>query len=604
MTMDGVHAAPTAADSAGMNYVQVLCCQCGIPIAPNSANTCASCLASSSDITHGISTECQLHQCRSCQRWHKEAGKWMSCGLESRELMALCLSNVSGLKPNKGNNQQRTRLIDAAWIWTEPHSMRLKVRLTIQKEVQKGTILQQSFTVVFVVRNQQCIECQAEFRQGSWKSLVQVRQRVSHKRTFLFLEQLILKHGAHRGCLSIETFQDGMDFYFPDKGKAARFVSFLENAVPTKMKTSKKLIGTDDKSNVSNYKYTSYVEICPLCKDDLLYLPAKIARNHGNISRLVLVKAVSNVIHLIDPSTGQIAQMSADTYWRNPIRPVITAARSRMTRFVVLGKEPFYLRQNVSKRTTSRKQRSRLAVLTLAREDDLGVNDRQFEERSHVGYLMKSGDVCVAFDLTETQFVEDQAEEMRSSGKLPDLVVIRKLYGGVAAGEADAARKRAWKLQRLDAKVAESMKSARAAKKDADAEDMDEEDFLREVEADREMRDQMNLYKSEVLKKKEAEGDVSMDANTNGDDDDSDDDQEIKLEELLDALVMDDGPDPEDAAVPAPGGEDEFDEMAFMEEGEQATKDGIKYVGRDEARNVKDKDGAIPLTEFGKEYGS
>lgn len=64
---------------------------------------------------------------------------------------------------------------------------------------------------------------------------MQVRQRVSHKRTFLYLEQLILKHGAHRGCLSIEVFRDGMDFYFPDKGKAARFISFLENVVPTKV---------------------------------------------------------------------------------------------------------------------------------------------------------------------------------------------------------------------------------------------------------------------------------------------------------------------------------------------------------------------------------
>jgi nonsense-mediated mRNA decay protein 3 len=98
----------------------------------------------------------------------------------------------------------------------------IQIRLTIQREVVTGTILQQSFLVIFIVRNQQCIECQAAFRQGSWKSLVQVRQRVGHKRTFLYLEQLILKHGAHRGCLSIETFRDGMDFYFPDKGKAAR----------------------------------------------------------------------------------------------------------------------------------------------------------------------------------------------------------------------------------------------------------------------------------------------------------------------------------------------------------------------------------------------
>jgi nonsense-mediated mRNA decay protein 3 len=59
---------------------------------------------------------------------------------------------------------------------------------------------------------------------------------VGHKRTFLYLEQLILKHGAHRGCLSIETFRDGMDFYFPDKGKAARFISFLEDVVPMKVR--------------------------------------------------------------------------------------------------------------------------------------------------------------------------------------------------------------------------------------------------------------------------------------------------------------------------------------------------------------------------------
>jgi nonsense-mediated mRNA decay protein 3 len=192
----------------------VLCCLCGVPITPNAANTCASCLASTSDITRGISTEVTLHRCRGCHQWHKEAGKWVACELESRELMALCLQHVSGLK----NKTHKVHLTDASWIWTEPHSMRLKVRLTVQREVQVGTILQQSFTVEFIIRNQQCIECQAEFRQGSWKSLVQVRQRVSHKRTFLYLEQLILKHDAHRGALSIKTFRDGMDFYFPDKG--------------------------------------------------------------------------------------------------------------------------------------------------------------------------------------------------------------------------------------------------------------------------------------------------------------------------------------------------------------------------------------------------
>lgn len=245
--------------------VLISCCLCGVLIEPNPCNTCAMCLASQSDVTRGISSEATLHQCRGCHRWHAggnngttdvNAGKWVAADLESRELMSLCLSKVSGLSNNKKKQQNGgLRLVDAAWIWTEPHCMRLKVRLTVQREVQSGTVLQQSLVVTFVIRNMQCMDCQAVYRQGSWKSLVQVRQRVSHKWTFIYLEQLILKYGAHRGCLSIETFRDGMDFYFPDKQKAARFLSFLENVVPMKTKTSKKIVGTDDKSNVcKSYK--------------------------------------------------------------------------------------------------------------------------------------------------------------------------------------------------------------------------------------------------------------------------------------------------------------------------------------------------------------
>ena len=121
---------------------------------------------------------------------------------------------------------------------------------------------------------------------------------------------------------------------------------------------------------------------------------------------------------------------------------------------------------------------------------------------------------------------------------------------------------------------------------------------MREVEGDRELRDQMNLYKSDFLKQKEAENngdDLAMkDSGDNGYDDDEDD-QEITLEELLDGLVMDDGPDPEDAI---PGDLEEFG----VEEGERAAQDGINYVGREESRLVKDKDGAIPQSSFAQEY--
>ena len=614
----------------GGQLLSVLCCMCGVPIQPNPSNTCASCLAARSDVTRGISTEATLHQCRGCQRWHKEAGKWIACELESRELMALCLSNVSGLntKTSKNDKGEKVRLIDASWIWTEPHSMRLKVRLTIQKEVQTGTILQQSFMVVFVVRNQQCIECQAEFRQGSWKSLVQVRQRVQHKRTFLYLEQLILKHGAHRGCLSIETYKDGMDFYFPDKGKSARFISFIENVVPIKVsyhmiciqetvskmemkytfliqsicfitllqvKYSKKLISTDDKSNISNYKFTNLVEICLLCKDDLLYLPKKVANNLGNISRTVLVKNISNLIHFIDPFTGQIASMPAEMYWRDPMafRPIVTAARSRFTRFVILGKEPVVLQTNVSKKSTS-KQRNRLAHVTVAREADLGANDAQDEVNSHVGYLLKAGDVCVGYDLKEVQLVDDEAESVRGTDTLPNTILLRKLYGGVATEDVNAAKQRIFRVERLDTVAGEE--NERKSKKDLANEDMDEEDFMQEIEADKEMRNKMNLYKAAHVANKKKE-DMDM-----GDDDDEDDDQKIDLDELLDGLVLNDGPDKKSEPM------QEFDEDApwglknTVEEGEKAAKDGINYVGRDAARQLKDKESATTVSQFGEEF--
>lgn len=580
------------------NVVMISCCLCGVLMEPNPCNTCAMCLASSSDVTRGISSEATLHQCRGCHRWHAggsngvtdvNAGKWVTADLESRELMSLCLSKVSGLSKNK-KKDSILRLVDAAWIWTEPHCMRLKVRITVQKEVHAGTILQQSLVVTFVIRNMQCMDCQAVYRQGSWKSLVQVRQRVSHKRTFLYLEQLILKHGAHRGCLSIQTFRDGMDFYFADKQKAARFISFLENVVPMKIKTSKKLIGTDDKNNVSNYKYTNFVEICPLCKDDLVYLPKKVATSMGNIARCVLVKNISNLIHFVDPLTGQTGSISSDVYWRNPFSPIVTAGRSRLTRFVILGKEPVVLETNKSKRQIRSKAANRVALLTVAKERDLGRNNLRIEQISHFGYLFKAGDVCLGYDLqSDIQIVDDEAFEHKEKGNLPDAIIVRKLYGATTEEETKQ-KQRIWALQKLVVTEEEENEKARQSKKDKELNDMDEEDFFQEVEADKEMRSNMFLYKTELAKKQ-------REAEEEEEEEEEDDDQRVQLDELLDGLVLD--YEPKDDAMQDCEEEDD-DNIAV---GDRANKDGINYIGREDARAIASKEVAMPVgSTFGEEF--
>ena len=88
---------------------------------------CAQCLTTQVDITSEIEVETTLLQCKSCLRYQRRPD-WVDCPWESTELMALCLKRITGLKKN-------VKLIDATFIWTEPHSKRVKVKLTVMKEV-------------------------------------------------------------------------------------------------------------------------------------------------------------------------------------------------------------------------------------------------------------------------------------------------------------------------------------------------------------------------------------------------------------------------------------------------------------------------------------
>ena len=61
-------------------------------------------------------------------RYLQPPSAWVSCALESRELLSLCLKKIKGLS--------KVHLVDAGFVWTEPHSKRIKVKLTVQKEVR------------------------------------------------------------------------------------------------------------------------------------------------------------------------------------------------------------------------------------------------------------------------------------------------------------------------------------------------------------------------------------------------------------------------------------------------------------------------------------
>ena len=131
-------------------FYSILCCNCGAPIDGTTAAgaLCNDCVKLSVDVSEGIQREATLHICRDCERWLQPPASWISAAPESRELLALCLRKLRGLS--------KVRIIDASFIWTEPHSRRVKVKITIQQEAFQGTILQQTFEVEYVVAYHQC----------------------------------------------------------------------------------------------------------------------------------------------------------------------------------------------------------------------------------------------------------------------------------------------------------------------------------------------------------------------------------------------------------------------------------------------------------------
>lgn len=204
-----------------------------------------------------------------------------------------------------------------------------QVKLTVQSEVIGGTIIQQVFVVDYTVENLMCDACHRTEAQDFWRAIVQVRQKSENKKTFYYLEQLILKHRAHENTLGIKpssgncsihfqyffcnlsdatlwiSFSEGLDFFYATENHARKMVDFLSSVLPVKYQHSKKLLSHDIFSNIYNYKFTYCVDIVPLSRESIVCLPKKMTQQLGSISSLCLVNRVTNAIHLIDPSSGQ-----------------------------------------------------------------------------------------------------------------------------------------------------------------------------------------------------------------------------------------------------------------------------------------------------------
>ena len=363
---------------------------------------------------------------------------------------------------------------------------------------------------------------------------MQVRQKVLHKRTFLFLEQLILKHGAHRDTLNIKEAKDGIDFFFSARNQAEKFCDFLNSVVPLRMKRSQELISEDIHTSTKSFKFTFSVELVPVCKDDLVALPIRLAKELGNISPLVLCHRISARLHLMDPSTLQTAEVSAAVYWRAPFLSLTDT--KELVEFVVMDIE----------HTSTRHKKWNLSEATVARAADLGVNDNTYFVRTHLGHLLRPGDSAMGYMLTGTNFNNTEYDRIEASGTysstIPDVVLVKKHYPRRRRN-----RKRQWKLKRMDRDEGELLPK----KADQDKAENDYEMFLRDVEEDEELRAALALYKNSKPRgqnggaAKTDEGDAMSVVETEDEGDDEDEVPGVDMDELLDDLEGLDVNDPE-----------------------------------------------------------
>ncbi|KAG6918622.1 hypothetical protein DXG01_013033 [Tephrocybe rancida] len=479
---------------------RVLCADCGTPIVPNSANLCVACLRNTVDITEGIPKQASVSFCRNCERFLSPPQAWTLAKPESPELLSICLKKLKGLN--------KVRLTEAHFIWTEPHSKRLRVSMTIQKEVLTNTILEQTFELEYLVQHGQCPDCAKLAAKNTWNSLVQVRQKVPHKRTFLYLEQLILKHGAQKDTISVKEVKDGLDFFYSSRSHALKMVEFLQGVVPVRSKSSEQIISSDTHTNTANFKYTYSVEIIPICKDDLVCIPPKQARQLSNISPLTICTRVGNSIHLLDPATLQSCDITANVYWRAPFYTLATV--TDLVEFTVLDIELDH-RRNKGKFVMADAQ---VALASAFRssgaggDDDMmdfdgrGTSNQIYHTRTHLGAILQPGDTVLGYHLTNSNYNSDDFATLEP-GRIPDIIIVKKAY----PNRRKKSKARTWRLRSISKEAGEEGETGNArgivgrlGGRDQKKIEEDYELFLRDIEEDPEIRGAVNLYKAPDVK--------------------------------------------------------------------------------------------------------
>lgn len=268
-------------------------------------------------------------------------------------------------------------------------------------------------------------------------------------------------------------------------------------------KASERLLSADTHSNTANFKFTYSVEIVPICKDDLVCLPPKLARQLGNIDPLTLCTRVGNSLHLLHPSTLQACELIVSTYWRAPFESLANV--SGLMEFVVLDVEPSGKTRGKWVLADAQIALSGAFRSTGTYEDDRMMDyetaastNQIFHTRTHLGGILQPGDSVLGYHLSNTNFNSGDFASLPQD-RIPDVILVRKAY----PNRRKKNKSRNWRLRSIAKEEGEQGETGsgrgavgRMGGRDQKKVEEDYELFLRDLEEDQEMRSTVNLYKA------------------------------------------------------------------------------------------------------------
>jgi len=288
-----------------------------------------------------------------------------------------------------------------------------------------------------------------------------------------------------------------------------------------------------------------------LCVDDLVALEPKLAGMLGGVSPLMLCTRITAGIHLLDPITLKLVEVSAGTYFHHRFRA--QASAKQLVEYVILDIEKMDSARkeeengvidmrSFNKQKLAMNSKMCLAIATVARSSDMGKNDVTFEAKTHLGHMLQAGDTALGYDILKSNFNDDVVLPRKFASSAA-VILVRKSYP-----KRNRAGRRSFALKQLPKEEPEApLKKTEQLRNEADM-----EEFMNDIEEDPELQGKVNLYKKQnrVVQSARAPAaaaageDASMDAaaaapgGTGEEDEDANDEDfpQIDMDALLDDM--------------------------------------------------------------------